>query len=256
MEPLLNIQKRQAQHDRGPLKGSTSSRLSLNCRTVDADGFATVGGKSNMQFKDDDFVDAVIGWYQKWGRDFPWRKPILPFHALAAEVMLQRTRAEQVEPVFEAFVAAYNDPYEVIKAGKGYVDEMFGMLGLRWRAALFFEAMQTLAAKFNGNVPSSINGLMSLPGVGLYSATAISVFVYGRPGLVVDANVLRVLGCWFEVKLPDHVRRSSTFHRALKDLTPEDPARCKQLNWGLLDIAAAQRKTPLTKDAMRTFLDL
>lgn len=185
-----------------------------------------------------EWPDLVVEWFQDNGRRFLWRSTQNPYHILVAEIMLQRTKADQVEPVFEEFVAADADPSYVVEMGEDYCQALFGKLGLHWRAPLFLELNQVLHDENAGKVPDSMPELLRLPGVGQYAATAVMVFAFGRPMTVVDSNVLRIFRRFFGWDLPDHARRNRKLLTLANSMCPTTPTAARAFNWGLLDLGA------------------
>lgn len=180
---------------------------------------------------------AVVSWFPQHGRDFPWRSERDPFLILAVEIMLQRTRASQVEPVFNEFRERFSRPSDVLAAGRGAVDDMFGRLGLLWRADHFWRLQEVLA--LNGDQPPhSVEALMKLPGVGAYAATAVAVFAHGGTRTVVDANVLRVLGRYYGICFDDGSRRRKRVLEWASEHAPSGPEASREFNWALLDLGA------------------
>ncbi|MGB1285690.1 MAG: hypothetical protein ACPG7F_04070, partial [Aggregatilineales bacterium] len=113
-----------------------------------------------------EFIAILRIWGAANFADFPWRYTKNRWHALAAEIMLQRTRAEQVLPAFEDFVAKYPTPADLAADPDSAV---FATLGLHWREALIRDLAVELAGKA---VPESRKALLALPGVGDYIASA------------------------------------------------------------------------------------
>lgn len=185
-----------------------------------------------------DLAKPLISWFNQHGRSYPWRTTTDPFLILSAEIMLQRTRADQVAPVFRRYADRLSKPRDVLDAGRDYVDRIFSGLGLRWRADTFWELHQRLDVDQEGVVPSSYEELKALPGVGPYVATAVRVFSFGASETVVDSNVLRILGRYFGVDFPDHARRSPRVLEWASNLAPRDSVDCRKFNWALIDLGA------------------
>lgn len=193
----------------------------------------------NLPPPDPELTDAIVAWYREHGRGFSWRPVRDPWLILCVELMLQRTRASQVEPVFDEFAARYSEPAEVVAAGLDATEEIFKQLGLRWRAEYFFDLQRQLAEKFDSQVPQEEDVLLSLPGVGRYAASAVRVFAFGMCETVVDSNVLRVVGRYFGIDFPDHARRSPRVGDWLSAMAPREPEVAREFNWGLIDFATS-----------------
>lgn len=166
-----------------------------------------------------------------WGRDnyadFPWRHVTNRWHALAAEIMLQRTRAEQVVPAFEAFVKQYPAPEDLAHDPDSAV---FATLGLHWREALIRELARELAGK---PVPTARKALLALPGVGDYIASAFRSLHLDEPDRIIDSNVVRLYGRYFGFETHAETRRKRWFIDLAETMTPMDRAR--DYNYALLD---------------------
>jgi A/G-specific adenine glycosylase len=133
---------------------------------------------------------ALLGWYRRRGRhDLPWRQTRDPWPVLLAELMLQRTRADLVVPVYRAVTAAYPTAAALADAEPNEVRRLAWPLGLHHR----LPRLQAAAAAVRDGVPTTPQGLLAVPGVGPYAANATLCFAFGRRVPIIDANVLRVL---------------------------------------------------------------
>lgn len=180
----------------------------------------------------------LLRWFRKHGRSFPWRRSTNPYHVLCCEVMLQRTRAEQVEPVYSEFRARYSTAQEFLADGERAAREIFEKLGLRWRARHFLKLSEVVAERYGGKVPKDPEALGSLPGVGQYAGTAVRVFAFGERATITDSNVLRVLGRYFGIRFPDHARRSRRVLEWAAQLAPRGRENVRNFNWALIDLGA------------------
>lgn len=202
------------------------------------------------------FRTRLLSWFKRHGREYPWRRATNPFHVLTAEVMLQRTRADQVEPVYQKFAAEIQEPADVLKRGPTYVDELFEPLGLRWRAKQYFALCCELAEEYHGRVPETRTELMDLPGIGQYAAGATLTFAHGSPTGVLDSNVLRVYGRYCGIAFTDSDRRRGPVRDWADSLVPDEPAAGRRYNLALVDLAASVcvprnprcSRCPLTKN--------
>ena len=146
---------------------------------------------------DEDFLKEIArrltDWFMKYGRRFPWRKVKDPNIILITEFLLQRTRAETVEKVFNAFVSKYGDINRLASASPDELQKFFSKLGLFYRGERLVSIAREIKEKYGGNVPCDFEKLLQLRGVGVYIASAVLNFGCGKPTPVVDKNVMRVL---------------------------------------------------------------
>src|SRR5713226_6133853 len=138
-----------------------------------------------------------------WGRYachhlrlLPWRKKsVSPFHLLLAEVLLVQTKAEDVARVWPKLIRNHPTPRALAGARRSTLVSLLKPLGLQnQRGASLKRISQALITRFQGRVPKTVSDLLALPHVGLYTATAVACFKFGKRLPIVDANVLRVLG--------------------------------------------------------------
>ena len=175
-----------------------------------------------------------------WGvehqRVFPWHTTDNPFHILIAELMLRRTQARQVIPVYQQFVAQYPDAQTLAKASPEEVARMLFPLGLTWRVPAFQQMAQVLVAEHDGRVPEHYKTLLTLPGVGDYVASAVCSFAFGQSIPIIDTNTVRVAGRLFGIATYAESRRRQPIRQLLSDLLDEHNPRA--YNYHLLDLAA------------------
>jgi A/G-specific adenine glycosylase len=112
---------------------------------------------------------------------------------LVSEVMLQQTPVARVLPVWDAWMASWPEPADLVEAGAGEAVRAWGRLGYPRRALRLHAAATAIVAHHGGEVPDSYEDLIALPGVGDYTAAAIAVFAHGKRHAVLDTNVRRVL---------------------------------------------------------------
>jgi A/G-specific adenine glycosylase len=136
----------------------------------------------------------LLGWYEREQRDLPWRRPgVSPWQVLVSEFMLQQTPVARVEPIWLAWVARWPTPSATASASAADVLRVWGKLGYPRRAKRLHECALAIAGEHGDVVPSDVETLLSLPGVGAYTARAIACFAYGQRVPVVDTNVRRVV---------------------------------------------------------------
>ena len=181
--------------------------------------------------------NTVLHWFACHSRSFPWRKASNAFHILIAEVLLRQTQAERVVETYLELTASYPDPRSLSKVSKDELRQRFKLLGLVKRADRLIDAAKRIVDEYKGTVPSNLDALIKLPGIGIYSSRAILCMAFGKQVPMIDESsgrlLRRVLGLVSES--PAYSDRS-LLEIATKIL-PEKS--CRDFNLGLLDIAAA-----------------
>jgi A/G-specific adenine glycosylase len=154
-----------------------------------------------LELQQDFFINELLKWHKENRRTFPWRQQRNPFKVLVAEIMLQRTRAEQVVVAYQAFMEKFPSIEAVVSAKVEDVKEILKPLGLHHRIPRFITLFKELFEKYNGNIPSEFEDLLKLPGIGKYIASAVLCFGFGKSVPIVDANVVRVFRRYFGIHL-------------------------------------------------------
>lgn len=153
------------------------------------------------------WVDQLTSWYIANKRDMPWRTHPHPYYTWISEMMLQQTQVATVIPYFNRFIETFPTVEELANADLQSVLKQWEGLGYYSRARNLHKAAQQLVTRFSGILPSDYNELQSLPGIGPYSAAAISSIAYETPIPVVDGNVLRVFCRFWGIY--DDIRKTS-----------------------------------------------
>ncbi len=182
------------------------------------------------------FRQKLLDWFYKCGRDYPWRNTDDPFKVLIAEIMLRRTKADQVKPVYEMIFSKYPDVESLAKANKNAIQEIMYPLGLRWRNAAFSLVAEELVGKYHGKVPETRLELISLPGVGDYVAGAVLSIGYGKREWIVDSNIVRLFKRYFGVRTSREGRRDKHMVEMAKIYVSRGDSR--KANLAVLDFAA------------------
>lgn len=181
------------------------------------------------------FRKALIAWGREHFRPFPWRLTEDPYRILMAEVMLHRTQASQVVPVYERFVERYPDVPALAQAGREKLRDALYSLGLRWRIHLIHDLAARLVEEFGGSIPEKKEHLLSLPGVSEYIASAVRCFAWNHPEPLVDTNIVRVIGRMFGLEIKDSSRRNQHFRKLIAALIAREEPRA--YHYALLDLA-------------------
>ena len=139
-------------------------------------------------------VEPVLDWYDSAARDLPWRGPgVSPWAVLVSEFMLQQTPVSRVLPVYAAWLERWPTPAALAADSPGAALRMWGKLGYPRRALRLHSCAATLVERHAGSMPSDVDSLLALPGVGAYTARAVAAFAFGQRVPVVDTNVRRVV---------------------------------------------------------------
>jgi A/G-specific adenine glycosylase len=173
------------------------------------------------------FISFIINWGSKHYQSFPWRTTKNRWHALVAEIMLQRTRAEQVLPIYKSFCEIYETPSDYLKDDKA---SSFLSLGLIWREREL-KKLSGILSKME--IPSDKKSLLELPGVGDYIASAYRSLHLGIRDIIIDSNVVRLYGRFFGFETDGETRRKIWFKELSERLTPE--TNIKEYNYGIID---------------------
>ena len=137
--------------------------------------------------------DSLISWYRENRRKLPWREDPTPYHVWISDIMLQQTRVEAVKPYYARFLKALPPVKDLAEAGEDTLLKLWEGLGYYNRVRNMQKAAQQIMMDFDGQFPDHYEAILSLKGIGSYTAGAISAFAYGLPKAAVDGNVLRVL---------------------------------------------------------------
>jgi A/G-specific adenine glycosylase len=141
----------------------------------------------------------LLEWYHRGHRDLPWRSNPDPYRVWISEIMLQQTRAQAVIPYYHRFLQRFPTVEALAGAGEDEVLTMWSGLGYYSRARNLLRAARAIAAQAAeprsaaAGFPAEYASLRALPGIGDYTAAAIASIAFGKPCVVVDGNVLRVV---------------------------------------------------------------
>ncbi len=200
------------------------------------------------------FAHRILRWFDAHARDLPWRNPpgqALPLHdsnwpyrVWLSEIMLQQTTVAAVKPYHEAFVRRWPSVSALAAAPDSDVMAAWAGLGYYARARNLLACARAVVNEYDGQFPDKEEELLTLPGVGRYTAAAISAIAFGNHAIVVDGNIERVMARVNAVRTPmpaakaelkrltaavTPLARSGDFAQAMMDLgaticTPRSPA--------------------------------
>ncbi|GAA6051115.1 hypothetical protein JCM3770_004722 [Rhodotorula araucariae] len=182
----------------------------------------------------------VLRWFDgvKGARGMPWRKEVDPaslsedertqrgYEVWVSEIMLQQTRVETVIPYWRKWMDKFPTVKDLAEADIEEVNNVWQGLGYYSRAKRLLDGARTVMNDHDGVLPSTADGLLTIEGIGPYSAGAISSIAFGRRSAMVDGNVIRVLSRLSALHAPDKAKTTTTFLWALADvLVPPQPKR-------------------------------
>ncbi len=151
-------------------------------------------------------IPPLLIWHSENRRSLPWRMTRDPYAIWISEVMLQQTRIEAVIPYYQRFMAAFPDVFALAEADDDRLMKLWQGLGYYSRARNLKKAAAAIVTEHGGRFPEEAEALRKLPGIGDYTAGAISSLAFGQPSPAVDGNVMRVvmryLACPDDVMLP------------------------------------------------------
>lgn len=148
------------------------------------------------------FSKILLAWYEDYGRTLPWRDTRDPYLIWISEIILQQTRIVQGMSYYLRFVERFPDVYALAAADEDEVLKYWEGLGYYSRARNLHAAARDIVGRFAGHFPEEHKDVLSLKGIGEYTAAAICSFAWKQPYAVVDGNVYRVLSRFFGIEHP------------------------------------------------------
>jgi A/G-specific adenine glycosylase len=192
----------------------------------------------------DEFAHRILRWFDAHARSLPWRTPPgeplplgdpnWPYRVWLSEVMLQQTVVATVRPYFEAFTTRWPNVAALAAAEDADVMAAWAGLGYYARARNLLACARAVATDHGGQFPRDEATLLTLPGIGAYSAAAIAAFAYGNHAIVVDGNIERVMARVSAIDTPMPAAKP-TLRAHMADVTPQ--ARAGDFAQGLMDLA-------------------
>ena len=185
------------------------------------------------------YLAPVLDWYSANARDLPWRAPTAtPWSVLVSEVMLQQTPVSRVLPAHRAWLARWPSPAALAADPPAAAVRQWDRLGYPRRALRLHETASIVTRRHDGQVPSSRDELLKLPGIGAYTAAAVAVFAFGRRHAVLDTNVRRVLARLASGREFPGPQPSTAEYRLAESLLPADPAVAARWSVAVMELGA------------------
>ena len=177
----------------------------------------------------------LLAWYRRNRRDLPWRHTTDPYCIWVSEVMLQQTTVRTVQPYYQAFLERFPQLTDLAAAQEENVLAAWSGLGYYHRARNLHRGARHVAERHAGRFPKTLESALAIPGVGLYTASAVLSIAYHVPLPVVDGNVRRVLARLYALRGPHWKKDGPFYNRAEEILDRADPG---DWNQALMELGA------------------
>jgi A/G-specific adenine glycosylase len=185
---------------------------------------------------------ALLAWYRRNRRDLPWRRTFDPYRIWLSEVMLQQTTVKTATPYYEAFLARFPTIETLAAAAEEDVLALWSGLGYYHRARNLRRAAKHVVERHRGRFPKTLEATLAIPGVGLYTASALLSIAHGTPLPVVDGNVRRVLARLFALRGPEWTKDAAFYNLADEVLDRTSPGDWNQAVMELGALVCVPRK--------------
>lgn len=153
----------------------------------------------------------LLAWYQKHGRDLPWRQTKDPYAIWVSEIMCQQTRVDTVIGYYQRWMQAFPTLQALAEASEQEVLKCWEGLGYYRRARHLHQSAKWVVEDFDGVFPNDLSSILSLKGIGAYTSAAIGSIAFGIAKGVVDGNVLRVATRYLGIE--DDIRKGATIRQ-------------------------------------------
>jgi A/G-specific adenine glycosylase len=186
-----------------------------------------------------DLATEVTRWYAANARDLPWRHAgVSAWGILVSEVMLQQTPVPRAVPVWQEWMQRWPTPADLAAEPAAAAIRAWGRLGYPRRALRLHECAQALVARHGAAVPSDLDELLALPGIGGYTARAVAAFAFGQRQPVVDTNVRRLVARAVAGEADAGPATTAADLAAVAVLLPAEPATAARASAALMELGA------------------
>ena len=162
--------------------------------------------KSKIEDNDLKISEELLNWYDANKRVLPWRASSYKFsnsyHVLLSEIMLQQTLVATVIPYFLNFIKKWPTIKHLASADFNSITSAWAGLGYYRRAKNLHETAKIISSEYNGNIPNDMQKLLALPGIGNYTASAITAIAFNANANVVDGNIERIFSRLYRIETP------------------------------------------------------
>ena len=159
------------------------------------------------------FAETIINWGRSNFRHYPWRKNRNPYKVFICEIFLQRTKADQVVPVYNEFMKSFPNLEQLIKTEnrESIIISIIKPLGLLKRAQILSDSITSIHDNFGGQIPDNYKDLMELKGIGAYIASSTLCFGFDKKKAILDANIARIYSRLFNINSRTKTPKSDVF---------------------------------------------
>jgi A/G-specific adenine glycosylase len=196
------------------------------------------------------FQDSIWRYYREYGRRFPWRETSDPYHILVSEFMLQQTQTSRVVSKYTDFISRFPDFFTLAEAPLRDVLQVWQGLGYNRRALALQQTTHKVVTEFDGHLPSNLDALQKLPGVGPCTASAVAAFAFNKPTVFIETNI-RAVFTYFFFKESEHATDNDIRPLVEKTL---DRTNIKEWYYALFDYGAMIKRQckQVTRSTHRT----
>ncbi len=185
------------------------------------------------------FAQEIYNWYEFNKRDLPWRNSDNPYNIWISEIILQQTRVAQGINYYLRFIEKFPTVFDLAKSNEDNILKLWQGLGYYSRARNMHHTAKLLVERHNGIFPSDYKTLLSLKGVGKYTAAAIASIAFDLPVAAVDGNIYRIISRYFGISTPiDTISGKSEIQKIADELMPSNNAGYH--NQALMEFGALQ----------------
>lgn len=199
------------------------------------------------------FQSEILSWFEKMGRNFPWRSSSCSeYQIIISEVLLQRTNAENVKKLYSIFLSVYPTWHSLAIAKIETIANSLKQLGLQRQRAVRLSKLANYMLENNSVLPKSREQLDKLPLMGQYIGNAVELLIFKRPRPLLDVNMARVLERFFGPRKLVDIRYDQYLQSLSFDIV--QLKEMKAINWAILDFAAiiCKARTPLCNECPLT----
>ena len=192
--------------------------------------------KDSVPFPLEQIAPPLFRWFRARARSLPWRDDPRPYYVWVSEIMLQQTRVTAVLPYFSRFITALPDVRALAAVDDDALMKLWEGLGYYSRARNLKKAAIQIVEKYAGTIPREFAELLSLPGIGRYTAGAVASIAYGERVPAVDGNVLRVVSRLTASR--DDILRDATKRAVENELAAAMPKEAGIFNQAMMELGA------------------